>query len=317
MALPSPSVLLVRLDAIGDALAMTPLLAALRARGFPVSAVLRPVNAAAFSRRALDEVFIDRPGLERDLRGRFSHALVATEDARGYRLAYGARIPARVGFDNGWGKPLKTLWVRSLCTQTVHRTAGLDARAPHESSVLFELGRSLLGGGAIPTRDVPTLRSLVLDNDVPPDPRVAFQVTDKWERLGASLADVVELACRVAAHHDARFIASSSEAAFVRRFAEAARAHVETFDTLEPWKEAIAGARALVAPDSGALHVAGMTGTPVIALYPPVRMFASQTARWSPWAAPHTIIAMDDAWPIVAADALDDLVSGNSAVYTG
>ena len=317
MAIPSPSVLLVRLDAIGDALAMTPLIAALRERGIPVSAVLRPANAHAFAERALDEVFIDSPNLARDLRGRFTHALVATEDARGYRLAYDAHIPMRTGFENGWGKPFKTLWVRRLCTSTVYRTAGLDPRAPHECSVIFGLGRALLGPEALPTRDVAVLRPLVIDNESPPDPRAIVQVTDKWERLGASLDDVVEAARRIASRHGARFVASSLEREYARRFGERIGADVETFDTLAPWKEAIASARALLAPDSGALHVAGMTGTPVVAVYPRVPMFASQTSRWAPWAAPHSIVAMEGAWPVVAADALEELLSGSRAVYTG
>lgn len=331
MALSSPSVLLVRLDAIGDALAMTPLVEALRERDIPVSAVLRPVNAHAFAKGTFAETIVanfrqrDESAENRrliaaaagELRGRFTHALIATEDPAGYRLAYAAGIRNRIGFENGWGKPLKTLWVRRLCTQTVYRTAGLDPRAPHECRVIFELGRTLLNTDAQPTRDVDVLRRLVVDGDVEPDARIALQVTDKWERLGASLGDLVELARRMAARRTIRYIASAAENAFAERFRSAAGVEVESFEALAPWKFAIASAKALVAPDSGALHVAGMTGTPTIAAYQPVRMFASQTARWAPWAAPYRRVAIEDAWQIVAADALEDLLSGSRAVYTG
>ncbi|HTX58101.1 MAG TPA: hypothetical protein VMH02_00395, partial [Verrucomicrobiae bacterium] len=54
----SPSVLIIRLDAIGDALALVPLLAALRAREIPADVVLRPVNAEALSSRAVRRVLV-------------------------------------------------------------------------------------------------------------------------------------------------------------------------------------------------------------------------------------------------------------------
>ncbi|MGB6061510.1 MAG: hypothetical protein WBG27_07405, partial [Candidatus Aquilonibacter sp.] len=54
----SPSVLVIRLDAIGDALALTPLLAALRERAIPVDLVLQDVNAKIFSSRATRAVYV-------------------------------------------------------------------------------------------------------------------------------------------------------------------------------------------------------------------------------------------------------------------
>ena len=60
-----------------------------------------------------------------------------------------------------------------------------------------------------------------------------------------------------------------------------------------------------------------MIGTPTVAAFPPTAQFALQTARWSPWAAPYRIVKMDAAWPIVAEDAVEDLLSGRRAIYTG
>ncbi len=54
----TPSVLIVRLDAIGDALTTAPLIAALRAHGMRVGIVLRPVNAQVFAPGALDRVHV-------------------------------------------------------------------------------------------------------------------------------------------------------------------------------------------------------------------------------------------------------------------
>lgn len=319
MAHISPSVLLIRLDAVGDALALAPLLAALREREVPVDLVLternRDAPAAAAARRRYvapfslrDESKINRSVISAfgsELRGNdYTHVLVATEDPGGYRLARATRAKHRIGFENGWGKPLKTLWIRSLLTKTIVRTAGLDESAPHECEVLFALGASLLEPGSVPTHDLAQLRPMVLDREPAPDTRVAFQVTDKWERLGIAFDDVVAGARAIPG---ARFIASSSERGYAERFATATDASIDFFDTLEPWKEAIASARALVAPDSGALHVAGMTGTPTVAIFPPQPNLALQTARWHPWAAPYRITEAQTGWSTRVAKALKDL----------
>ncbi|HKU66745.1 MAG TPA: hypothetical protein VJP85_03120 [Candidatus Baltobacteraceae bacterium] len=316
----SPSVLLVRLDAVGDALTLVPVIASLRRRGLRIGAVLCPANAQVFSRRALDRVHLANGNpdeLVTQVRAeRYDAALIPTEKPDGYRIAYGARIPQRVGFENGWGKPLKTLWIRRMCTRTIFRTAGLDPRAPHECEVVFSLARALIREFE-PPRDPRILRPLVIDEEPEPDGRIAFQVTDKWQRLGASLEQVVEAAQRVAARRTVRFIAAQHEAAYVERFASATRAAVESFAALAPWKTAIAASRAIVAPDSGAVHVAGMIGTAAVSCFASEN-FALQSRRWSPWAAPHRLIAMEPSWPLVAADALEDLLRDSAQIsYRG
>jgi ADP-heptose:LPS heptosyltransferase len=317
----SPSVLLVRLDALGDALSLVPLIASLRRRACRIGAVLRPANAQIFSARALDRVHVAGDASPREIAAHiasecYGTALIATEKPEGYRLAYRARIPRRIGFENGWGKPLKTLWIRRLCTRTVFRTAGLDPRAPHECDVVFSLARTIVDEVEAP-RDARVLRPYVIDDEPAPDERIAFQVTDKWQRLGGSLDDVAALAQRLAARHELRFIAAEREGAYALEFARASGFAAERFPTLAPWKNAIAAARALVAPDSGAVHVAGMVGTPVVSCFAR-EAFALQAKRWAPWAAPHRIVCMADAWPLVAADALEDLLSGNPQFsYTG
>jgi ADP-heptose:LPS heptosyltransferase len=235
----------------------------------------------------------------------YTHALVATEDPGGYRLAATVAAPVRIGFANGWGKPLKTLWIRSLLTRTIYRSAGLDPRAPHECDVLFELGNGLVDG-ASPTRDASRLRKLVLDGVPQADSRIAFQVTDQWARLGIGFEQVVALARE---RSDWRAIASAHESAYADAFSAAAQLEVERFEDLNPWKGAIAGARALVAPDSGALHVASMVGTPTVAIFPANRSAALQSARWAPWAAPYRIVIASPDWPARAIAALNELTA--------
>jgi len=302
----SPSVLIVRLDAIGDALALVPLLAALRKRVARIDVVLSPKNAAAFSKSAVDRVFVEAPGLgDRLAQNGYDYALVATEDASGYRLARDSAAPNRIGFQNGWGKPLKSLWVRSLLTRTVFRTAGLDPQAPHESQVLFQLGTAMTGTSPIP-RDAGMLRGFVVDAEPRRDERIVMQVTDKWQRLGAERKAVAELARTLQQRHAMRFVAAESERGYAQEVAASAGISVEYFRELGPWKEAIAAANAVVAPDSGAVHVAGMTGTPVVAAFAAKR-FALQTGRWSPWAAPYKLVEISGDWANAAGNALEEL----------
>jgi ADP-heptose:LPS heptosyltransferase len=317
----SPSVLIIRLDAIGDALALAPLLAAFRERDIPVDLVMRTVNAGIFSSRAARRVFvapfelrsseranlaaIDALGAELSRAG-YSHVLVATEDPGGYRLAGETHAPARIGFSNGWGKPLKTLWARRFLTKSIYRPAGLDPRAPHECEVAFALGEPLLGN-ATPTRDPALLRPLVIEREPDAGEKPTVQITDKWERLGIKTDDVARMAQRMAGF-GARFIAASSERAYSDEIEVAAGVRVERFDTLDDWKNAIAASPALVAPDSGAMHVAGTIGTPVVGVFPDSSDFDLQVARWSPWAADHRIVKAQGDWPARVSDALAQLL---------
>jgi ADP-heptose:LPS heptosyltransferase len=318
----SPSVLIIRLDAIGDALALTPLLAALRRRGLPVDIVLRHGNAGIFSSRAARQVFVAEfelrssassnlaaiARLGRELRGRnYSHVLVATEDPGGYRLAAAVGAPVRIGFCDPWGKPLKAVWSRRLLTRGIYRSAGLDPRAPHECEVLFALGAPLVAGES-PTSDMSELRPLVLEHEPPPADAVALQITDKWERLGIPMEHVLELIARLSAYGEPALLSAAREADYARRIAASTGIAIRYFDDLEPWKIAIASAPALVTPDCGALHVAGMTGTPVVAVFPPQPAYALHVARWAPWAAPHRIVRADPGWQSRAADAVAPLL---------
>jgi ADP-heptose:LPS heptosyltransferase len=322
MAETSPSVLVIRLDAIGDALALTPLLEALAERAIPTDLVMTPANAEIFSARAARRVYVASFALRSStrenlaaiahfgaqLRGNgYSHVLVATEDPGGYRLARATGASERIGFANGWGKPFKTLWARTQLNRIILRSAGLDPRAPHECEVIFSLGRSLLNG-AKPTRDPARLRRLILEEDVPRGERIAFQLTSKWERLGITESGVCAAVRSIAQLGELHAIGSHAEAAYASSVASAAGVALELFETLAPWKRAVASARAIVAPDSGAIHLAGMLGTPAVAVFPPIRDFALQTARWSPWAAPYRLVGASEGWPERAASAAGELL---------
>jgi hypothetical protein len=181
---------------------------------------------------------------------------------------------------------------------------------------VFSLARSLVPDAQVP-RDASTLRPLVVDEESTPDARVAMQITNKWQRLGASLDDVAALAHRLAGAHDMRFVCAAREREYAWSFTAASGFAVEFFEDLRPWKSAIAAARAIVAPDSGAAHVAGMTGTPAVTCFE-AQHFALQISRWAPWAAPYRAIKIDGSWVMVAADALGELLTDSRRIsYTG
>lgn len=312
----SPSVLVIRLDAIGDALALTPALASLRRHAIPFDIVLTDRNAGVFAHATARRTFvadfalrsstaqnraaIDRLG-KRLRDNAYTHVIVATEDPGGYRLASAVGTHMRVGFADPWTKPFKALWTRRLLTHRLYRTARLHGDE-HECETLFRLVAPLTGD-SVPSRDARELRPLVLD--VPPtaDDRIALQLTDKWARLDIADRDVETLLHTVGRASPLRVIAARDEAAYAEPIARRAGVRVEYFDDLNQWKTAVAAAPVLIAPDSGAIHLAGIIGTPVVAVFPPQRALDAQIARWSPWASPHRIVSAQSEWPLQAAEA--------------
>ncbi|MGH7737687.1 MAG: glycosyltransferase family 9 protein [Candidatus Tyrphobacter sp.] len=305
----SPSALIIRLDGIGDALSLTPLLAALHANAVPADLVLCERNAGVFSSAAARCVEIAPFELrssttenltrlsafgDRLKERAYSDVLVATEDPGGYRLARAIGAPRSVGFTNGLTKPLKTLWARSLLTDTLHRPTE-RALPRHECETLFDLGAGLVRE-AEPTRDLARLRALVYSEAVRKDGRVAFQVTQKWERFGVTPTEVAACLRQLAGDFSLHAISSLDESGFADAIERASGVGVERYADVSEWKRAIASAIALVAPDSGATHVAGMLGTPTVALFPQGPHVDREIARWRPWAAPYRTVTIADGW---------------------
>lgn len=312
--------LLIRLDGIGDALALTPALASLRRHAIPFDLVLTARNAGIFARSTARRTIVadfalrsstpqnlaDIAGLGARLRDHaYTHVIVATEDPGGYRLASAVGAPVRIGFADPWTKPFKALWTRRMLTHPIYRSARLRGNE-HECATLFRLVAPLTSDET-PSREARELRPLVLDTQPLPDDRVTVQLTDKWERLNIARDGVAALVRALKAAGPLRLIAARDEAPYAQTIAQATGLSVDFFDDMDQWKAAVAAARPLVAPDSGAIHLAGTIGTPVVAVFPAQRAFDAQVARWSPWAAPHRIVRAGDAWPPRAARAAAEL----------
>ena len=81
-------------------------------------------------------------------------------------------------------------------------------------------------------------------------------------------------------------MSSSADEAFARAVCAGAGIPLEVGLDTKTWKSRLAAARAVVTPDSGAAHVAGMCGIPCVDLFAATPQFASDVVRWRPWAAP-------------------------------
>jgi ADP-heptose:LPS heptosyltransferase len=292
-------ILLVRGDGIGDALVCAPLLAALRTAGHRVGAVLSTGNRHAFAQRAFERVHVleripwPRHGSTRASRlvalaevraERYDVALIASEEIEAYAFARAAGIARRVGFTNGWQKPLKTLQVRTLLTRALVRPADAGSANEHEIETLFRLGSGLHGEPA-PTRDSARLRPLVLDAALSAHGAVVVQVSRKFMARGLDEAGYVAIARELRGRGWFALVVGE-DPALAAGVAHAAGAPVATGLATRTWKELLAGASAIVTPDSGASHVAGMVGVPCVDLFDAHAATARDIGRWRPWAAP-------------------------------
>lgn len=298
-AVPRRRVLLVRLDGIGDALVCAPLVAALASAGHELGAVFSTRNREAFAAATFAHVHVleripwpkhgstpetRRTALAEARAVDYDVALIVSEEPEAYEFARAAGARRRIGFINGWEKPLKSLRFRALLDEAIVRTASAARADEHEVETVFRLGRDL-HGELLPTRDPARLAPLVLDAPAVAHGRVVVQLSPKLAGAGLDVQTWVLILRALAARSGPPLVlADDAELASAVRDAG--------FEVVLPeareWKAAIAGARALVAPDSGAIHVAGMTGVPSLALFAPGPAATRDIARWSPWAAPGT-----------------------------
>jgi ADP-heptose:LPS heptosyltransferase len=292
------NILLVRLDGIGDALVCAPLVVALRDAGHEVGALLSTRNAEAF----VEGVFAQVHAVERipwpehgstpeshalALRQArtvgYDVALVASEEPEAYGFAREAGIPQRVGFTNGREKPLKSFWAGRQLTRTIVREASARRARRHEVETLFRLGDGLQCEDG-PTCDVGRLRPLVCERGAS-ESFVALQVARKVHADERGLRRFAAIVESVADRFRAVVFGSPADAELAHATA-GATAEVRIFERVGSWRTALCRARAVVTPDSGAAHVAGMAGVPCVDLFEPSANAAYDIVRWRPWAAP-------------------------------
>lgn len=288
-------VLLVRLDGVGDAAVCTPLLAALRAAGHEVGVALTTRNAGLFAPEAilaehvLERIPWPKHGSTRESTARakaeiaamrYDVALIATEEPEGLALA--ATSAQRVAFSTGWARPLKTLWVRTRATRTIARSQRVGGEESHEAEVLYRLGAGLTAEPAPPAA-AERLRPLLAGPAARRVPSgILLQAGPKWRATGIADETLRTLVRRLSRHW-LRVVAGPGEAAGVEA---ATGVRPEVFSDLRGWIAALDEAAVVVTVDTGAAHVAGMLGTPVVDVFPDLH-FDAQVRRWRPWASPY------------------------------
>jgi ADP-heptose:LPS heptosyltransferase len=117
-----------------------------------------------------------------------------------------------------------------------------------------------------------------------------LQLGTKWTALGVAPERVRALTAGLV-RRGARAIVSSGEADAVR--AIAGDVPIDVLPRLTEWKDAIDRAAVLVSPDTGAVHLAGMLGVPVVAVFG-AQQAETQIARWRPWASAGTAFTSAD-----------------------
>ena len=285
--------MLVRYDGVGDTVALAPLIAALHHAGHELGLVASRATVDIFRPDIIRSHMVNDLGdphsvlpdiLARD----YDVAFIATEKPYAYTLAKKAGIARRIGFWNGFGKPFKSLWVRSLCSDVRFRSVG-DGTV-HEVEVLFRLG-SGFHKEISPTRDLDRLRELFF-RVAPPRPlSFAVQVTQKWLSYG-DVDAVARLLLELSARRSLHLIGAASEETFLAAIEQGCDLRIERHATAATWIERIASSRMLLTPDTGAAHVAGMVGTKVIDCFP-AGTRAGVQQRWRPWATPAVLCTMD------------------------
>ena len=299
-------ILLVRLRLIGDVVFTTPVLRALRRR-FPQAqltyVVEPPAAPIVIGNPHLDEVVVAprRPGVGRlvdDLRlarqlrrQRYDIAIDLHGGPRSSWLTWASGAPRRIGYSI-----VGRTW---MYTEVIPRRAG----GPPRHSVLnqWDLVEPLGVGTCDPARDAVQMVE---------DPGAAERVRHRLRALGVEptnpLAVVhvsagnqfrrwpaesfVEVVCAFVARHPGRRVivtSGPSEAAAGRRVADQARARLGEsapaildpgeFD-LSELRALIGGAAVYIGGDSGPMHIAATTRTPIVALFG-----ATASERSIPW----------------------------------
>ncbi len=298
------SILLVRLDGVGDAALCIPALEGLR-RAFPnaaFGAVCSPANAVLFSER-VNHIHVchdtEPPQSLRDdlIAQGYTRALIATEEVVGYKLGVMSGAPLRAGFWHGFQKPFKSLWQRGQLTRPVYRPAAWTASPEHEVVTLYRLAEALGAQGSAPGEASELrawLRVEASDRSRALAGALGFQISPKLLTGGwgpSSLAQLICAASQASGKDRAVLLASSQDEGLACSVLEQmppmmqaqGKVIVVTSLSLPCWLGVIESLAALVTPDTGAAHVAGMLGAGVVDLFDEAD-FERLSQQWHPWA---------------------------------
>ena len=278
---PPNSVVVVRTDRVGDLILSTPFLATLR-RHFPqaeITAWVAPYCEEILSRtKFVDKVVTELPSGHHDL------AVGLAPRSQCLKNVLATAAPVRVGYVYN-KRPLVRLLARRCLTDMEVVKVDPPDRVEHEVEHLDRLARRL----GMPS---------ILDEPLQIGPRgrtydwLVLHLGDRWFTNGWGVDDLVRLCYGLESLARVVVTAGPREADLVRGGA------FREFDlrsglAFKEWSELISGARVLISPDTGAVHVAAAMGTPVVAAYE-ADTFEHCSVQWKPWKVRHKCLVKGD-----------------------
>lgn len=274
---PPSSIVVVRTDRVGDLILSTPFLQSLRLH-FPKAKITLWVSPYCESILAhsglVDEIVTAKPA------GSFELAVGLAPRSECLKQVRATGAPVRVGYVYQ-GRPLvRLLALRCLTHHEVIRVEP-PVKVDHEVKHLDRLARLI--GMPDTTRHRLYLR--------PPGPThdwLVLHLGDRWFQNGWTVDHVVRLGYGLEAMGRLVVTAGPREAELLKGGA------FDEFDlrvnlNFSEWCDLIGGARLLVSPDTGAVHVAAALNTPTVVAYEE-STFAHCSVQWAPWKIPYEAI---------------------------
>jgi heptosyltransferase-2 len=272
---------------IGDVLLATPVMRALHARYGRVVALTTPAHRAVLANAPfLAEVWTDELGFAqlaaRIARERFEASVTTWATLRSAALPYVARIPQRVGQARRLYSPLfnKRVIVRSE----------LGDRTTHWTQILLDFARALECDvdDATPTFTIgPADEAEYVDALIERSARAPYVVLHPTRGISAArerwpIARFVELGRALAQQLNAQLVVTggAEDASIAQAIADSAGGI--SFGgslSLGAYAALARGARAVVAMDSGPMHVAAAVGAPTVGIF---ALQSDEPDRWAP-----------------------------------
>ena len=222
----------------------------------------------------VDKVVSSRPS------GSFDLGIALAPRSECLRQVLSTKASVRLGYvyEN---RPLVRLLARRCLTDCETVKVEPPHHLAHEVEHLDRLARRL-GMAKI------TERPLSLGLSGPTHDWLALHLGDRWFTEGWAVKDLVQLCLALEEFGRLVVTAGPREAELVRD------GGFEQFDlrselAFRDWCELLGGARLLVSPDTGAVHVAAALGTPVVVAYEE-STFEHCSQQWKPWLVEHRAV---------------------------